>query len=82
MVNDLCGNPNGVFKGYYITDAPENVVKVYSFFSGLGLPENRITGLKKEIAELQTKINNKSEQRNLSLQLDTGKSDTCQRHKK
>jgi hypothetical protein len=77
MINDLCNNPVGVFKGVYtVNDIPEDVVKIYSFFSGLGLPESRIDGLKKEIVVLQTKAKDKGEQRNISLNLDTGKTDT------
>lgn len=76
MVNDLCGNPKGVFKGIYTVDMPENVVKVYSFFSGLGLPANRVEQLKKETSELQSKIKDKDGQRNLSLQLNTGTNET------
>ena len=75
MVNDLCGNPKGVFKGVYTIDTPDNTVKVYSFFSGLGLPNDRVDQLKKETTELQSKIKGKDEQRNLSLQLDTGTSE-------
>jgi hypothetical protein len=77
MINDLCGAPNGVFKGIYtVNDIPEDVVKVYSFFSGLGLPVDRVNGLKTEIAELQAKAKDKGEKRNISLNVDTGKSDT------
>jgi cell division GTPase FtsZ len=72
MVNDLCGSPQGVFKGVYTIETPDNNVKVYSFFSGLSLPEERIKQLKDETAQLQSKNKGKSEQRNLSLQLDTG----------
>jgi cell division GTPase FtsZ len=76
MVNDFCGNPKGVFKGIYTTDSTENVVKVYSFFSGLGLPESRITQLKKDATELQSKVKEKDEQRNLNLHIDTGVNET------
>jgi len=76
MVNDFCGQPKGVFKGIYTTDSPENVVKVYSFFSGLGLPADRVEQLKKDTSELQSKIKGKDEQRNLSLKLDTGVDET------
>jgi cell division GTPase FtsZ len=76
MINNLCGSPKGVFKGVYTVDSPENVVKVYSFFSGLSLPADRIEQLKKETAEMQTKNRGKDEQRNLSLQLDTGTNET------
>lgn len=72
MVNDLCGSPKGVFKGIYTIDVPENNVKVYSFFSGLGLPNDRVEQLQKETTELQSKNKNKDETRNLNLQLNTG----------
>jgi len=76
MVNDTASNPKGVFKGVYTVETPDNNVKVYSFFSGLSLPADRIEQLKKETAELQSKIKVKDEQRNLSLQLDTGTNET------
>jgi cell division GTPase FtsZ len=76
MINDLCGSPKGVFKGVYTTEAPEDLVRVYSFFSGLGLPADRVEQLKKETMELQSKIKGKDEQRNLSLQLNTGTNET------
>lgn len=76
MINDLCGNPKGVFKGMYVVDSAENVVKVYSIFSGLGLPSSRVDQLKKETLELQSKVKNKDDNRNLSLHLDTGANET------
>jgi len=76
MVNDLCGSPKGVFKGVYTVETPDNTVKVYSFFSGLSLPDDRINQLKKETLELQAKVKGKDEQRNLSLQLNTGTNET------
>lgn len=76
MVNDLCGVPRGIFKGVYVIDTPEPVVKVYSIFSGLGLPSDRVEQLKKDIKELQVKVKDKDEARNLTLQLDTGKNET------
>jgi len=72
MINDLCGSPKGVFKGIYVSDSTEDVVKVYSLFSGLGLPSNRVDQLKKETQKLQNNVKAKDEQRNLTLQLDTG----------
>lgn len=76
MVNDLCGSPMGVFKGIYVIDSPDDVVKVYSMFSGLGLPAARVEQLKSEIKELQTKSKGKDDQRNLTLHLDTGVNET------
>jgi hypothetical protein len=76
MVNDLCGSPKGVFKGIYTIENSENVVKVYSIFSGLGLPLSRITQLKDDTKELQAKVKDKDDKRNLTLQLETGLNET------
>jgi len=76
LVNEMCGNPKGVYKGVYTVDTTEDCVKVYSFFSGLGLPADRIEQLKKETLELQSKVKGKDEQRNLALQLNAGKNET------
>jgi cell division GTPase FtsZ len=76
MINELCGDPKGVFKGIYTTDTKEDVVKVYSFFSGLGLPADRVEQLKGEIQSLQSKIKVKDEARTASLQLDSGVNET------
>lgn len=76
MVNDQCGSPKGVFKGIYVIDSPDPVVKVYSMFTGLGLPDSRVAQLRKDTQELQQQIKGKDEQRNLSLNLDTGTNET------
>jgi len=76
MINEQCGTPKGVFKGIYTVESDEDCVKVYSIFSGLGLPGSRITQLKAEVAQHTETIKNRDSQRNLSLQLDTGKNET------
>ncbi len=76
MINDQCGNPKGVFKGIYTVDTQENVVKVYSMFSGLGLPESRVTQLKKDAQTHMATIKGKDEQRNMTLNIDTGVNET------
>lgn len=76
MINDLCGSPKGVFKGMYVVDAPDDVVKIYSMFSGLGMPTPRVEQLKNETKELQSRSKNKDESRNLTLQLDTLSNET------
>lgn len=76
MVNDQCGTPKGVFKGIYTVESTEQVVKVYSMFSGLGLPDSRVTQLRKEAQELAQNVKGKDDQRNLTLNLDTGTNET------
>lgn len=76
MVNDQCGTPKGVFKGIYTVETPDPVVKVYSMFAGLGLPDSRVTQLKKEAQEHMQNVKGKDEQRNLNLNLDTGTNET------
>lgn len=76
MINDLCGNPKGVFKGMYVVESPSDSVKVYSMFSGLGLPNSRVEQLKSETKELQSKVKDKDDSRNLTLNLDTGVNET------
>ncbi len=76
MINDICNTPSGIFKGMYVIDSPEDSVKVYSMFSGLGLPAARIDQLKIETKELQSRSKNKDEQRNLTLHMDTHSNET------
>lgn len=77
MVNDVCGQPAGVFRGVYsVEDMPNNLVRVYSIFSGLGLPANRVSQLKEEAKEYMNAVKGKNEQRNLTLELDTGVNET------
>lgn len=76
MINDFCGSPKGVFKGIYAVETNEPTVKVYSMFSGLGLPSSRVQQLKDETKELQSKVKHVEDGRNLSLQLDTGVNET------
>jgi tubulin-like protein CetZ len=76
MINDQCSSPKAVFKGMYVIDTPEPVVKVYSMFSGLLAPAARVEQLKKETQELQTKIKSKDDNRSVALQLSTGVNET------
>lgn len=82
LVNDLCSSPTGVFRGIYTSDMKEDVVKVYSMFSGLGLPDPRVQQLKKETQEFAAKVKVKEEERNLNLKLDTGTEETVSQAEK
>lgn len=76
MINDLCGSPKGVFKGMYVVDDNVDQVKVYSMFSGLGLPATRVDQLKAETKELALKVKDKDDSRKVTLELDTGVNET------
>lgn len=76
MINDQCGAPKGVFKGIYTVDSSEDAVKIYSIFTGLGLPDSRVQQLKTEAKSHMEAVKNKDVQRNLNLQLDTGTNET------
>lgn len=76
MIGDLCGTPKGIFKGIYETNTTEDTVRVLSWWSGLGLPQETVSLLKEETKQLQEKVKVKEDNRNLTLQLDTGKTDT------
>lgn len=76
MINDQCGTPKGVFKGIYTVESPDPVVKVYSMFSGLGLPDSRVAQLRKDAQEHMQTVKGKDEARNLNLNLDTGTNET------
>jgi len=76
MINDQCGSPKGVYKGIYVVDYPEDVIKVYSIFSGLGLPTSRVEQLKKDAKEHMDLAKNKDDNRDMTLKLDTGVNET------
>jgi cell division GTPase FtsZ len=72
IVQEQAGTPKSMFRGVYITDDPEDHVRVYSCFAGLSLPMSRVESLKKEALELTAQAKSKDEVRNLNLSLDTG----------
>ncbi len=72
MIEEMCGTPDGAFRGIYTADIAEDEVQVWFIFSGLGLPTARVEQLKKETAELGMKTKEKEQNRNLTLSLDTG----------
>lgn len=76
IILELCDVPTGIFRGTYSTDLKDDVVKVYSMFSGLGLPESRVSQLKKETQEFASRVKAKDAERTVNLKLDTGTDDT------
>lgn len=73
MIKDTCPGTDAIFRGIYEDNSIEDdIVKVYSFFSGMGLPTARVEQLKKEAQEEASKAKGREVNRNLNLQLDTG----------
>jgi hypothetical protein len=76
MIADQCGTPKGIFRGVYTIDSPDDNVKVYSWFAGLGLPTSRVEQLKRDAKERMQTVKDKEGQRTMNLQLETGTNET------
>lgn len=76
MISDLASGARSIFKGIYVVESATDEVKIYSMFSGLGLPSQRVDELKKEVEVSLSKVKEKDDNRKLTLQLDSGKSET------
>jgi cell division GTPase FtsZ len=73
IIKEQCPSAEGVFRGTYVDDSiQEDVVKVYSMFSGLGLPDDRVSQLKKEVDVEKSKVKDRVKSRNVNLTLNTG----------
>lgn len=73
IIQDQCGIPNAVYRGIYVAeDIKDDVVRVYSFFAGMGLPDARVSSLKQEVAAKNEALKAKDDNRNMTLNLDSG----------
>ena len=72
MISDACDSPLDVFHGIYIEENGEDCVKVYSMFSGLGLPQERIDQLKSEAQAKMATAQRKDIDRKLTMKVDIG----------
>src|SRR5690606_3886181 len=72
MINDACDSPMAIFQGVYPEENGEDCVKVYSMFSGLGLPEERIDQLKTEAQMKMANAERKDNERKLHMKVDVG----------
>lgn len=72
MLNKVCSDGTKVFRGLY--DVPgQNTIRVYSMFSGLGLPEERVKELKLEAERHMEMFKKKEENRANNMLIDIGK---------
>lgn len=73
LIKENCPGHEAVFYGTYIDDnIEEDIVKIYSMFSGLGLPDNRVSQLRKDVDVEKAKTQERAKARNFNLTLDTG----------
>jgi cell division GTPase FtsZ len=72
MINDACDSPLAVFYGVYKEESETDCIKVYSMFSGLGLPEERIDQLKAEAQQKMSVAQRKDDERKLTMKVDVG----------
>lgn len=63
-----------IFRGSYVDDSiQEDVVKVYSMFSGLGIPDSRVQQLRKDVEADKARIQERAKARSNNLTIDIGK---------
>ena len=67
VVQENCSGA-GVFVGSYVDNSiDDSLVCVYSMFSGLGLPDGRVSQLRKEVDADKAKVKDRAKARNLNL---------------
>jgi cell division GTPase FtsZ len=71
MISEICNSPSLV-SGVYEMPVEKNVVRVYTMFSGLGLPSARIEALKKEADEKMSTLKEKEKSRADRMAVDYG----------
>lgn len=77
MISETCGTPQLV-RGVYEVESDSDTVRVYSIFSGLGLPTARIEGLRKEAEAQMAVIKEKEKSRAEKMVVDYGTENTTQ----
>lgn len=76
MVSKICNEGTRIFRGVYEVPSEDDVLKVYSFFSGLGLPEERVAELKAEAERHMEILSKKESGRASAMTIDIGKTNT------
>jgi hypothetical protein len=77
LIKENCPGTESIFYGTYVDNSiKEDVVKLYSMFSGLGLPDSRVVQLRKDVEAEAVKTQERAKARGNNLTLDTGKDKT------
>lgn len=73
MLNKITNDGTRVFKGIYEMSDHPDTIRVYSWFSGLGLPSERILELKNEAEKHMKALQSKEDGRATNMNIDMGK---------
>ena len=76
MVSKICDEGTRVFRGVYEVPSNDNILRIYSFFSGLGLPEERVNEMKLEAEKHMEILSKKEDNRATAMNIDVGKTKT------
>lgn len=76
MVSKICNEGTRVFRGVYEVDGHPDTLRIYTFFSGLGLPEERVADLKAEAERHMKALETKEASRATTMAIDIGKTKT------
>jgi len=74
-VNKISQDGIRIFRGIYQVDTGDSALYIYSLFSGLGLPKDRVEELKAEAEKHMKALENKEENK-ANLTIDLGKTKT------
>ncbi len=78
VIDDIFGSPEVVYRGIYIAKEDVKNVEIYTFASGLSLPESRIAGLKKDVSIQQDALKVKDVDRANKLVVDIKNDDVSE----
>jgi cell division GTPase FtsZ len=76
MISKICNDSTRIFRGVYEVPSKDDKLRVYSLFSGLGLPDERVTELKAEAEKHMGALKNKEDARATTMSIDIGKTQT------
>jgi hypothetical protein len=72
IISDFCESPLSVYQGIYKEKSDDDCIKIYSMFSGLGVPESRINQIQAEAKQKMDTAKRKDEDRKLTMKIDAG----------
>lgn len=76
MVSKICSEGVRIFRGVYEVEGHSDSLKIYTFFSGLGLPADRVKDLKDEAERHMKALEGKEQARAGTMTIDVGKTKT------